>query len=107
MTTQGSKNASHKDWHPAKVKMELHMRGITFSGIAEAHGMSSTSGLSAALVRSYPVNERRIADALGKHPMEIWPSRYFDNGERKPQGFRAVQCTAAEKVRNVKIRAAA
>lgn len=107
MTKQSLKNASRKDWHPAQVKMELHMRGITLSGIAKANGMSSTSPLSAALVRSYPINERRIADALGKHPMEIWPSRYFDNGERKPQGFRAIQCTAADKVRNVKLQAAA
>lgn len=87
--------------------MELHVRGITLSGIAKANGMSSTSPLSAALIRSYPINEKRIAEALGKHPKEIWPSRYNEDGTRKPQGFRAVQCTAAEKVRNVKIRAAA
>jgi len=54
-------------------------------------------------VRSYPLNEKRIADALGLHPKEIWPSRYNEDGTRKPQGFRVLQqkkCTRAVTGRN-------
>lgn len=100
MATKVDKKASRDDWHPAKIKMELHMRGITLSGLAEAHGLTSSSTLSAALIRSYPANEKRIADALGVHPKVIWPSRYFADGTRRPQGFRAIQCTAADTARN-------
>jgi len=107
MAPKIDKKASQIDWHPAKVKMELHMRGITLSGLAQASGLTSSSTLSAALTRSYPANEKRIADALGLHPKEIWPSRYFADGTRKPQGFRAIQCTAAATVRNGNLRIAA
>ncbi len=107
MATDTAKKASREDWHPAKVKMELHMRGITLSGLAEAHGLNSSSTLSAALTRSYPANEKRIADAIGVHPKVIWPSRYEDDGSRKPQGFRALQSTAAATARNGNVRKAA
>lgn len=107
MATDTAKKTSREDWHPAKIKMELHMRGITLSGLAEAHGLTSSSTLSAALTRSYPANERRIAAAIGVHPKVIWPSRYFDDGTRKPQGFRALQCTAADMARNGNVRKAA
>lgn len=107
MVMKTAKKPVEKDWHPAKIKMELHVRGITLSGLAEAHGLTSSSTLSAALTRSYPANEKRIADAIGVHPKVIWPSRYFADGTRKPQGFRAVQCTAADIARNSGIRKAA
>jgi Ner family transcriptional regulator len=107
MASKPAKKTSQSDWHPAKVKMELHMRGITLKGLSEAHGLTSSSTLSAALTRSYPANEKRIADAIGVHPKEIWPSRYNDDGTRKPQGFRAIQCTAAATARNGNLRIAA
>ena len=107
MATKPDKKTSQPDWSPAKIRYELHRRGITLSGIAEAHGLTSSSTLSAALTRSYPANEKRIADALGIHPMVIWPSRYHDDGSRKPQGFRAIQCTAAATVRNGNVALAA
>jgi len=107
MATKHVKKTSQEDWHPAKVKMELHVRGITLKGLAEAHGLTSSSTLSAALTRSYPANEKRIADAIGVHPKVIWPSRYEADGTRKPQGFRAMQSTAADIARNGNIRKAA
>lgn len=102
MNTKAPKKASQEDWHPARVKMELHIRGITLRALALQYGIKDSSSFSAALVRSLPTNEKRIADALGLHPKEIWPSRYFDDGSRKPQGFRAIQCTAAAAARNGK-----
>lgn len=91
MATKTSKKASQEDWHPADIKAALHKRGITLSGLAAAYGLTSSSTLSASLVRSYPANEQRIGAALGLHPKIIWPTRYYPDGSRKPQGFRAVQ----------------
>ena len=75
MTTRPAKKASREDWHPADIKAALHKRGITLAGIAKAHGLRDSTSLSSCFVRSYPANEKRIADALGLHPKEIWPSR--------------------------------
>jgi Ner family transcriptional regulator len=107
MATNSTKKTSRHDWHPADIKAALHKRGITLMGLAEAHGLTSSSTLSAALVRSYPANEKRIADALHVHPKEIWPSRYNADGSRKPQGFRALQCNAATLAVNGNVRRAA
>lgn len=95
-----AKKASRQDWHPADIKAALHKRGITLAGIAEAYGLTSSSTLSATFTKSYPANEKRIADALGLHPKDIWPSRYYESGEPRPRGFRAVQCNAADRVVN-------
>lgn len=109
MTTTLPKKASQKtsDWHPADIKAALHKAGITLSMIALEHGLNSSTSLSAAMVRSSPAGEERIAAALGRHPMEIWPSRYNKDGTRKPQGFRALQFNAGAVSRNVKELAAA
>lgn len=100
MSTTPAKNTSRKDWHPADIKAALHKNGITLAGIAQAYGLKDSTSLSACLVRSMPANEKRIADALGLHPKDIWPSRYFENGEMRPRGFRDTQCNAASRVVN-------
>ena len=97
-----AKKAGREDWHPADIKAALHKRGITLSALAKAHGLSSSTTLSAALTRSYPLNEKRIADAIGVHPSEIWPSRYNEDGSFKQRGFRGLQCNAFELVRKGK-----
>lgn len=107
MNTQHSKKASREDWHPADVIAALRKKNITLRGLALAHGLKDSSSMSAALVRSLPSNEKRIADALGLHPKDIWPSRYNADGSRRPQGFRAVQCTAPDISRNGNFRKAA
>lgn len=94
------KKAGQSDWHPADVIAALRKRGITLSSLARAHGLAGSSSLSAALVRSLPKDEKRIADALGVHPKAIWPSRYNPDGTRKLQGFRALQFNAAATARN-------
>lgn len=103
MAPHPAKKASQEDWHPADVKAVLHKHNITLMSIAAAHGLTSSSTLSAALVRSYPINERRIVEALNQnrfegepefHPQMFWPSRYNTDGTRKLQGFRAVQSNA-------------
>ena len=71
------------DWHPAQVIAALHMRGETLASLARRHGYASPSTLSQALRRRWPKGERIIAQALGLHPAEIWPTRYQGgNGDR-------------------------
>lgn len=72
------------------------------AALAKAHGIKGSTSLSHAFTHSMPLSERRIADALDLHPMEIWPSRYNEDGTPKPRGFRAVQCTPVEINRNGK-----
>lgn len=106
MTTGHAKKPVNQDWHPADIKAALHKKGITLAGIAEAYGMTSSSSLSSTFTRSYPLNEKRIADAIGVHPKVIWPSRYNADGTRKLQGFRELQFNAASVARNSKTTAA-
>ena len=95
MTKQAPKKATPKslqDWHPADIIAALHKKGMTISKLADDLGYTSYTSLSRALRHSAPKAERQIAEALEVHPKTIWPSRYYDNGERKPQGFHAIQC---------------
>jgi lambda repressor-like predicted transcriptional regulator len=78
------------DWHPADIKAALHKAGWTLTALAKEHGLTSQGTLSKAFTSSYPVAEKRIADALGIHPRTIWPTRYFDSGEPKPRGLRGL-----------------
>lgn len=107
MTTSTAKKANREDWHPADIKAALHKRGITLAGIAKAYGLTDSTSLSSTFTRSYPINERRIAAALGLHPKVLWPSRYYESGEPRPRGFRAVQCNAASRVVNGNLAVAA
>ncbi len=100
MTKGTVKKPVDQDWHPADIKAALHKKGITLAALAKAYGMTSSSSMSAALVRSMWANEQRIADAIGVHPKVIWPSRYNSDGTRKPVGFRAIQCTPVILPRN-------
>lgn len=107
MNTKAPKKASQEDWHPADVIAALRKRGITLRALAIKHGIKDSSSFSAALVRSLPANEKRIAEALDMHPQDLWPSRYFADGTRKPQGFRAIQSTAVARACNGNDRLAA
>lgn len=107
MNAQRAKKANQQDWHPADVIAALRKKNITLRSLATANGLKDSSSMSAALTRSLPANEKRIADALEVHPKEIWPSRYNEDGTRKLQGFRAVQCSAARIARNGNISKAA
>lgn len=107
MTTAATKKTSHQqDWHPADIVAALRKAGLSLAGLAKAYGLTSSSAFSVALVRSYPICEQRIADALGVHPMVIWPSRYNANGSIKPRGYRDVQFNAAARVLKGKTTAA-
>ncbi|MCL2891784.1 helix-turn-helix domain-containing protein [Brenneria tiliae] len=66
-----------QDWHPADIIAALRKKGTTLAAVSRAAGLSSST-LANALSRPWPKGEWLIADALGIHPSEIWPSRYYD-----------------------------
>jgi Ner family transcriptional regulator len=61
------------DWHPAKVKAELEMKGTNLSQLARSHGYRH---INEVLYRSWLAAEQIVAKALGEKPEAIWPSRY-------------------------------
>lgn len=96
MNTKAQKKANQEaepaqDWHPSDVIAALHKSGWTLAELGRHHGLKGGQTLSKCLSASYPVAEGRIAEALGVHPKTIWPSRYLDNGDTKPRGFRALK----------------
>lgn len=94
MNTNTAKKANQEDWHPADIIAALRKKGWTLRALALHHGLKDSSSMSAALVRSLPANEKRIADAIGVHPKAIWPTRYHADGSRRLQGFHALHSNA-------------
>lgn len=93
MQSANVKKSSREDWHPADIVAALKKKGYTLSKLAFEHNLKDSSGLSVAMVRSFPKGEQRIAAALGVEPKVIWPTRYNDDGSRKPTGQRALHVT--------------
>lgn len=83
-----AKKTSREDWHPADIKAALEKKGWTLVALAAHHGIKGSSSLSHTFERSFPLNEKRIADAIGVPVQEIWPSRYNPDGTKKPRGLR-------------------
>lgn len=71
------------DWHPADIIAAIRKKGSTLSAVSRNSGLSSST-LTNALTRPWPKGEYIIADFLGVHPSEIWPTRYYDphSGEK-------------------------
>ncbi|MDC9590740.1 helix-turn-helix transcriptional regulator [Xenorhabdus sp. XENO-10] len=63
------------DWHPADISAAIRKTGISLSELSRQVGLSSST-LQNALHRRYPKGERHIAQHIGVHTSEIWPSRY-------------------------------
>lgn len=82
MTTKRTpKKTSRQDWHPADVVAALHKRGITLRKLATQHSVSGEAVVKALRERNLP-SEKRIADAIGISPQDIWPTRYNPDGSR-------------------------
>lgn len=65
----------HQDWHPADIIAALKKRGISLAALSRQAGLASST-LANALARPWAKGEWLIADALGVHPADIWPTRY-------------------------------
>mgnify|MGYP000885042382 CR=1 FL=1 len=96
MASNITKKTSREDWHPADIKAALDKAGWTLRSLAKHHGLAAATTLSHTFLRSYPLNERRIADAIGVAPQEIWPSRYNEDGTKKLRGLRALRLKSTQ-----------
>lgn len=96
MARNSTKKTSREDWHPADIKAALDKAGWTLRALAAHHGLNSSTPLSHTFLRSYPINEQRIADAIGVAPQEIWPSRYNEDGTKKPRGLSALRLKSTQ-----------
>ncbi|GAB3418373.1 helix-turn-helix transcriptional regulator [Erwinia aphidicola] len=70
-----------KDMHPADIIAAFKKKGISLAQLSRQVGLSSGT-LGNALKRPWPKGEFIIAGALGKHPADIWPTRYYDRRGR-------------------------
>lgn len=66
-----------QDWHSADIIAALRKKGTSLAAVSRNAGLSSST-LANALSRPWPKGELLIAVAIGVHPSEIWPSRYYD-----------------------------
>lgn len=69
------------DMHPADIVAAVKKRQTSLAELSRNVGLSSGT-LANALKRPWPKGEFIIAAALGMHPSEIWPSRYYDKHGR-------------------------
>ena len=76
------KKSLHGDMHPADIKADLEKAGWTLRKLSLHAGYSNANTVNQALHRPYPKAEAIIAEALGKRPEEIWPSRYQDKNKQ-------------------------
>ena len=94
------KKTGPKDWHPADIVAAVRKAGLSMRKLAALHGVEHGT-ITKALRYIYPASEKRIADAIGKHPADIWPSRYNPDGStplrhgRKPNHICAPKATTA------------
>lgn len=63
------------DWHNARTKAELAIRGLTMASIARDNGIAPST-MRAVMHKRYRRGELLIAQCLGVSPETIWPSRY-------------------------------
>ena len=78
------KPAETTDWHPADIVAAVWKSGTSLQRLARLQNPPyCNTALTLALRKPWPKAERIIAEALGKKPHQIWPSRYHDDGTPK------------------------
>ena len=73
------------DWHWMDVRTALAKKGYTLARIGREKRYKNCTTVSGVRTRRWPDLQQFIADKIGVHPMEIWPSRYDSAG--KPLGL--------------------
>lgn len=70
------------DMDPEDIKAAIRKNGRTMASLALASGVHKQTLSLALRARVSSKSELVIADFLGMHPMDIWPSRYDRDGKR-------------------------
>lgn len=73
---------SQTDWHPADIVAAIRKQELTLKELSIANGLTPKA-CATAMHRPYEKPEKIIANQLGVHPKQIWPSRYHEDGRRK------------------------
>lgn len=68
--------------HPEDIKAAIRKAGSTLTALAKETGVPRTALSMALHARISAPAEAAIANFIGKHPAEIWPSRYSQDGKR-------------------------
>lgn len=68
------------DLHKADIIASIKKKGTSLAALSREAGLCSST-LANALERPWPKGELIIAEAIGMPPEEIWPSRYYKDGE--------------------------
>lgn len=68
------------DWHKADIIASIKKKGTSLAALSREAGLRSST-LANALERPWPKGELIIAEVIGVLPEEIWPSRYYKDGE--------------------------
>lgn len=84
-TARTPKKPATQDWHPADIVAAVWKAGWTLRSLSRHHGYASATTLKNALHTRYPKAERLIAEAIGRNPAEIWPSRYSGEDSTGPK----------------------
>jgi Ner family transcriptional regulator len=84
-TSALQKKPAPKDWHPSDVKAALDKAGWSLRQLGFHHGYTGDSSLSEVFRRPWPKVELIVAQALGRKPEAIWPSRYDRSGNPNRQ----------------------
>ncbi len=102
-----------QDWHPADIVAALRKAGWSFRRLSAHYGLAATS-LNNVNKIPWPKGEKRVAEALGIQPWDIWPSRYAVSADadgtvigvpnRGRPGRKKANDTASAKKRNAKAR---
>jgi len=77
---QPTAQSTANDWHKADIKAALEKAGWSLRSLAKHHDLTPPA-ITQALRGPYPAAEKRIADAIGVHPMALWPTRYDKRGK--------------------------
>lgn len=75
------KKPAPQDWHPSDIKAALDKAGWSLRQLGFYHGYEGDSSLSEAFRRPWPKAEGIIAEAIGRKPQELWPTRYGADGK--------------------------
>jgi lambda repressor-like predicted transcriptional regulator len=84
-------HSTSTDIHPAFIRAELAVRGMTLTALAHKHGKEA-SYYRSALSKPFPAALLRLARAIGKRPHALWPS-LFDEQDKAIRARRTAGST--------------
>ena len=79
---------SPQDWHWMDIRAALAKKGYTLTRVSKEKDYKYGYVCCRVKNQRWPDLEKTIADIIGVHPMEIWPSRYKTDGSPVGTGIR-------------------